>query len=254
MRFRLALAVFLSIVLIGVASWSRFDSKKGGPPGELVAVSSGNNSNYENVLINPILGNATSSTGENLTNTDIISRQMLIDYMDLSATGGATDAGLNALANKYVESIPLIQESFNVSLKSSDIDIVPNTTENFQKYERVVSQIHRKYGDQMKTTYPGNEVLSSASPESYSYLKSLASFYLEMAEEMSKVPTPVNLASAHLRLVNNYFSTAKAMSALVEAEKDPATAAAGIMVVRNNTQEQNSIITEINQIIMKNTI
>src|SRR3989338_7723362 len=132
MRIRLILAVSFSILLIVFAVWSRF-SHKTESGGELVAIENKTNSVYEDVYTDPSLGYSASSTAEDLTNTDIISRQMLLDYINLSATGKVNDNELNALADKYIDDIPSIQASFYTPFKLADVKTNLNTSSNFTK-------------------------------------------------------------------------------------------------------------------------
>ena len=253
MRIRLILAASFSVLLIIFAAWSRF-SPKIESGGELVAIENKANSAYENIYTSPSLVYSASSTAESLTNTDIISRQMFMDYINLSATGNTTEEGIDSMANRYVDAIPSIQASFYDPLDIADIKTISNLESNFEKYETSVRQVHEKYGQEIKSAYPGNTVLINSNINTYVYFNDLSSAYMRMAEEIKILLVPLALSSQHLRLINNYFSVAKAMEVLAKTGTDPATAVAAIATINDNIGEQSTIINEINQILLKNTI
>ncbi|MEK7186753.1 MAG: hypothetical protein AAB690_02715 [Patescibacteria group bacterium] len=253
MRIRLILAVFFSVLLIAFAAWARLSSKTE-LGGKLVAVENAANSSYEDIYIDPSLGYSALNTDENLTKTDIISRQMFVDYLNLSAAGGDNSANLNALANKYIDSIPSLQVGLYTPFSLSDIKTIPNATVNFKAYETAINQIHEKFGSKMEGVGLKNTNLNSSDPETYLFLENLSGLYLEMAGELKKISVPIALAPSHLRLLNNYLSISGGMKAISETKKDPATAVAGMITVKESTDEQEDIITEINQILAKNGI
>jgi hypothetical protein len=252
MRIRIALAVSLSVILIALAVWIRLGVTTNS--GELIAVKSEGVQTSTPIGSNLSFQNSTS-TEINLTNTEIISRQLLSDYINLVGSGEITDSNINLLAEKYIESIPIIQAGFYTPMKLADLKTSLNTSPNFKTYEETMRKIHEKYGAQMKSIYPGNTILGNDSSETYPFLADLSQLYSNMASEIKEVITPVEISPYHLRLVNNYLSTAGAMISLsTQTKTDPITTIAAITTLRDNMEAQGVIIAEINQILMKNEL
>src|SRR3989344_5484480 len=98
MRSRTILAVILSLVLVIGASLTRLN-KNSYNSATLTAVERPLASNeYEDLIKNYLENTPTStSTPADLTNTDLIGRQLLTDYLNLNSAGQATDANINTL-------------------------------------------------------------------------------------------------------------------------------------------------------------
>ena len=251
MRTRVISAVVIAVLLILFSLWTRL-GKTDTNEGQLI--SNTPNTEITNILSSPIPSNSGTSTEVELNNTEVVSRQMFSDYINLSASGNSTSEEITSIAGKYIEAIPVIQSGIHENLGINDIKTNSNTRANFESYELAVRQIHERYGQLIKSTYPGNNILSSYSSETYAYLGQMSEAYINMANEILKVPAPLEISQKHLQLINNYLLTGKAMKILSSSASDPATLVAAISAVNDSIDQQNDIINSINQILIKNTI
>ncbi len=254
MQFRLVIALSLSILLIGGASFLRFfNTEKTGP--DLIAVENAEDLWSDEELLKDFLTPKTSSTTPlttPTTNSDLIGRQLIMDYITLSASGNVNDADLSDLANKYIESLPTLNQS--AVLSYDDLKTVSNSKANFQSYATEMSRIYSQYAAKFKAISSTNTQNSGANPALYSFFDSLSAVYTDAAVKFKAVNTPTALLSAHLRLTNSFYSSAAALQALSQAEKDSASAFSGLVLINDNVEKEETILAEITQILTSNGI
>lgn len=146
MRNRVAFALFLSLLLVGTATWMRSENYSENPSYSLTEVKN-TSPKDDSFSIESFLGikeNKAESEEVELSKTDIIGRQLILDYVELATSGQATEANIAALAERYVESIP----NLNTVTKISPFDVksVANNLANFQRYNDEASIIETQRG------------------------------------------------------------------------------------------------------------
>lgn len=253
MRGGLALAIFVSLSLIGAASWSRFAGEKRVQP-SLAVVEKNLNLTDEDVL-KAMMEPSTASTTipqANLSDTDKLGRQMITDYVALAASGEASDASLDALANKYADSIPALQNTDNLS--SGDIKVVADNKANFQNYASQLTKIYTDYSKNILGTKAGGTDPTVANPALYSAVATLSSIYRGTALKLKEMSVPTALTDAHLKLVNMYILNATAMEAVSHTQEDSSKAFSGLIALNSTLDNEQSILSEISQILTSHGI
>jgi hypothetical protein len=248
MRGRLAIALSVSLVLIGFASWSRLTAGDKAQP-NLIAVAQLNADPQE--ILNDFLAPKTASTtaiAGQLTNTDIVSRQLFLDYMSLASDGEVSEATLATLAENYAQNIPLLQGE-----KASYLDLktVTNTEANFRKYSNALALIYTQHAQNVGRAYAG-ETGESLDKSYYSSSKNAAAAYLRTALALKDLPVPTALASIHLELVNRHFSSATGLEAVAQADEDPLTAMSGLITISENVEHEVLALHEIEKVLNAN--
>lgn len=256
MKPKIVLALSVSALIIGGASFSRFYSPVKASNSGITAVNQKVDNTTAFQTAAGAYSNAASTTGAatetSLSNTDVIGRQLILDYVDLATSGRATEENINALAERYAESIPTLSKV--VSVKTDDIQTESNTLENFKNYDDALTIVLRKYENSIGTAYKQGKNLNTTGAGLYSFASVTSDIYSDTAESIKKIPTPIALVSAHMRLINNYLSSAAAFRALSETEKDPAAAFAGVLALNTNPDQEEAILKEISQILKSNGI
>src|SRR3989344_3691919 len=228
MRFRLALALLISILLVVTASWSRFGTTNYAPSiATLEQIQTDNEYYSDDSFIRDFLKPSTASTtlpAEPLSNTELIGRQLILDYIGLATSGQATEANIDAVANKYLESIPKI------------------------------IKIHREYAENINKAYAGANSLKTLNPAMYAFTLTFNISYINAANGLKNLPVPTSLADLHLQLINSYFSSAASMKALSETEQDSTAAFAGLIILNENLDKEDVILNEISNILTANGI
>lgn len=244
MRFNLALAIFVSLLLVGGASWSRF-APSDKQEASLIAVETKRQADeeYYNQVVLPVLEkSATSSiaTAEPLTATDLVGRQLLSEYLSIAASGKVSEENINKLADKYIENIPSLSTSQQISLQN--LSITSNSRENFRKYADEFLKIHSYFTDSINGLYPVQGDFSV-------FAKKLSEIYINTSSQMKSLSAPAALANLHLELTNSYLSSYSGLLSLGKMEADPATGFAGLVAISQNLGVENKIMTEIEGIL-----
>ena len=149
MRFRLALALSVSILLIGVASWSRFGTTKYVRSNLIAVEQLGTNEIYDEEevvkdFLEPKPETVSAPAPEKpLTDTDIISRNLILDYIGLAMNGQATEMSISALANQYAEKVPTLHKIVKVGYQ--DIKITSDSKANFNNYSNELGKIYNEH-------------------------------------------------------------------------------------------------------------
>ena len=255
MRFRLAFALSVSIMLIGVASWSRFVAAEKGPA-NLIAVKqvASELNDYDTILEDFTEPKETMDipSDEPLSNTDLIGHQLILDYIGLAASGGAGTESIDALANKYVESIPTLNRPSVLSY--ADLKTVTNTKANFQNYADNITKIYRDYKETMEAVGIEKVDIETLNPTLYSSILVFSQTYNKTANELENLPVPGALAQIHLSLINTYIANAEAMKALADAERDSASAFAGLVALNENLAKEQELLNEISRVLTETGI
>lgn len=249
MRLGLALAITASVMLIGVAAWWRFADIKPGAP-VIVSVEQPQEEDYEAIirdLTEPAPGASTttaSSTPEVLTDTDIITRNLLLSYMGASvSTGGAVNTNtIDTIATQYVDQVASLHTFEKVNAQS--IYTVADSRENDKIYVGRILEIYKTQGEQISTVSRG--VTSVNSDSAYiSLVGSVSAVYSGTATALKALPVPISFASLHIELINGQLSNAAAMKSAQKIEEDPMAALAGLIAMQENTNRETLILGEI---------
>ena len=253
MLFRLVLALSISVLLIGVASWFRFGTTEYAQPNivaiEQLGVGEGS---YEDILhdfLEPKTASSTFPQGS-LSNTDLIGRQLILDYIGLAASGQATEANITALANEYVEKIPTLHKTGKIV--SQDIKALPDTKTNIKNYSDELARVYKEHAEHINAVNANN--LGTSNNIYTPFAESMAIIYKGTALKLKGFYVPLSLVPLHLELVNTHLSSAAAMNSIFETEKDPVTAFAGLITMSKNLDEEVIILKEIDNFLKTNAI
>ncbi len=249
------MALFVSVVLVGGASWSRFAGAEK-PVSDLLTVEerAASNDYYDKLFLDSLEATATTSAAsqEPLTGTDLIGRQLILDYVDMATKGQATAANITALADRYIESIPTLNQAQTISY--TELKTVSDTKANFQNYADELTKIYGTYATQISLARSRGGNLDTLNPAFYAFTLAFSAAYTEVAGKLKNLPVPATLASTHLQLINNYLSSAAAMKAISETEQDSARAFAGLIAMNENVEKELAILREIERILISNGI
>jgi hypothetical protein len=250
-RFRLTLAILMTVLLIGVASFKRFASPQiyvanlaAIKADEAISANAAANAmlaeNYADLEGDP----ATSSTTPHLSNTDLVSRQFMSSYLAMAADGEATDENIDALGNQFADSITTLNTYKQEVM--GDLSVVPDSQDRLKTYSIKLATIYEKYqGLTISTVKSAGNISDTSSPRFASSMKALAVLFNRAAVELENIDVPASLADNHLRLVNNYLSSASAFSSLARVSIDSASAYGALATQAENSGEENSILQNI---------
>lgn len=254
MRFRIALALCASLVLIGAATWLRFSPAQNQPTVGLVAIETSDDLEQEflrDFLEPSATGTAASST-KALSNTDVIGRQLLAEFVALAQTGATTPQDIVALAERYIESIPTVNSTQTISY--SEVDPVSNSGENFRIYAEKTAVIYNKYISEITEFYPSEDSMSNLNEDFYSSMAKLGDIYQEAALELKSLSVPGAIAEPHIEIINSFLSSASALEAIANTESDATAGFAAIVLLNENQNNEVALIQKIEAVLVQNGI
>ncbi len=253
MRTRIFLTIFLSIFLIGTASWMRFLENPKKEPSLTVIEKPLVSNGYEDLLTEYLGAPSTNaSSTKDLTNTDLIGRQLINDYFILESNGQASNENISLLTKKYVDALPNL---INVTkLTYTNLISVPNTRDNFTEYAQNLAKIQIEYAQSASQLGKGISQSNTFGPKYYAFASSMAEVYKKTALKLKNISVPSILVEKHLELINNYLSSAEAISAITKTERDPASAFAGIVLISDNINMEEYWLKEIKKVLNANGV
>ena len=205
MRFRIGLALCLSLILISTTVWFRSHSNKTAPT--LVAVDNSAASETNDYTPTSTSDLGTQAPDENLTTTDLVGRQLITDYINLARAGQATDENLASLGNKYADGVSNLQLNSAPIVSLSDLSTVADTKANFKTYDEITTKIDSERVATVNQAYGKGQDLETLSSGIYILAKTIGEAYEGAATKLKGIKVPISLASLHLKLINNYLSS-----------------------------------------------
>jgi hypothetical protein len=242
LRFNIVLALLISVILIGGSVFMRTYNNFSQEP-LLLAVSGPENPLFsDEAILEPNTSNTTASSTP-LNTTDIISRQLFSDYIELSAKNQATPENLSALAGRYAEAI--LSSNSAPFVNEGQIILTSDSNEALLTYNRAFFNTRDKYTAQV-TGLPQQFVFSDVSdPQFKAFMITLGGLYAQVASDLIKIPVPQSLAKNHVKLINNYLSNHKASLVIADFSENPIEAFSALNIQSKNSAEEAALLSNI---------
>jgi hypothetical protein len=241
MRNRVVSALCIALILVGGAVWVRANGNSEGTP-TLTSVE-GDKQNLEVYDIENFWDTSTDPNVSPLSSTDIVARGLLTDYISLASSGQIDNASVDALVNQYINNIPKITTAPQIT--KDDLHIVEDSKTSFQTYDRITTDIQTEQQEVIKSNYTYDTAYGVLNDETLRGIAAMSEAYEKAAIKLRDIEVPRSLYSAHLKLVNNYFSTAAGMKAVASLDNDSMSAFSGMIAINNNIKEEPEIISEL---------
>ena len=254
-RIRFIGALVVSVALIGGALWFRF-VRIAPYSAQVVSVSELEQLLSEDAFLKDLYSATTTprvTSTTTLSQTDLIGREMLTDYLSLKSKGEVTPDNLVSLADKYAEGI------MNLDIKTrkaslNQIIVLPDSEANLATYGNTMTNIRSKYKALVAAQYTGSGIADINSAAFSVFMGATGKLYQAFANELLLVRVPVSLAGNHLELVNNYLENAEVMKLISNTSKNPTQAYAALNIYTQNTEKESKLLLKIQTTLMANGI
>lgn len=229
MRLGIGVALSFSILLVGVAGYFRTHVAK-----PLAAVVSVDNLT-EPVLVDNTPSTTTPATNseDSLTTTDLVSRQMMLDYLALANMQQDSQQNIDNLANKYANKVDSLYSPPPAG--QIDLNIVADNRQNYKNYSATISNFVNEMGS-ADSANQGDDI---------ALMKALASTYSKAVTELSTMAVPNGVSSLHRDLINKLAESAKALSVINDENADPMIAISDLSALYQNMSIEEGIIKNI---------
>lgn len=228
MRFGIGVALALSILMILGAGYLKAGVAK--PLATVVSVSNPPDTLPASTTEEYIATSTPESKPETLSTTDLVARQLLMDYLGLASNGQTDPTSLQNLANKYVDQIAVLAKPAE-EISPSSLQTVPDSSANYLAYDNTLSSLNQNFVNSLSR-------VDKSKPEEVA--KTLAASYALEATELKSMPVPLGAVSAHIKIIANYETLAKAYGGIF-GDIDPSQAFANLYLLQNASSESDSL-------------
>ena len=255
-RFISALAV--SLALIGGAMWFRFVRI---PPytNQVVSVSQVESLSSEN---DPFLtdffnteASSSAASAPELSQTDLIGRQLFSDYLALKSEGETTPGNIDVLAKNLAESIRNVNLSIP-KINSNQVIVLPESEANLAAYGNAMTNLRNKYKNLVaaQTESGGSDLANTDNPAFSTFMSALGKLYQAAANELLLVGVPASLAQNHVDLINYYLETGEVIKLISKTSEDPLQAYAALNIYTKNGGRESELLLNIQKTMMAHGI
>jgi hypothetical protein len=251
MKAGITIAVLISITVIGGATWYRISSAKNKAVSSLTSIESSHSSSDATGADAYNLSVTTNPTTDPQTLTKNVTQGIFSDFVDLSATGQATDNNLDKLGKVYADKIGSLSTIKTVAV-ISDLSVVDDSDSSLMKYSAALSSTYSKYADMAQQAVSLSGSISSTDKNFTKLMLSLADIFNKEANELKKIPVPSSISEAHLTLINNYYNYSNTTKALAGVNSDPLMAYGAMQSISGN--EDGAILGMISEILAMHNI
>ena len=254
MRFGTIFALLFSVVIVGLALLWRFSDTKE-TESVLYSVETERPDDYEEALAyftQPAAPQATTTKPAEpkpLTETDIITRNMLLSYMG-TAIGNpdVKSEDMEEIAEFYLDEATKLHTFKRVN--AEDLKIVADNEANARIYAKGFANIYATYAASMSDVMSSFTAAEQPEIAYAQFIAPVANYYSELATALKILPVPVSLSLLHMELVNIYLSNAAAMESANNIDSEPMVAMAGLVAIKENGTRESALLTELREVFI----
>ncbi|MBI2674010.1 MAG: hypothetical protein HYX23_01885 [Candidatus Zambryskibacteria bacterium] len=256
-RVQFISALAVSVALIGGAMWFRFVRI---PPytNPVATVTQVESTSTDDLLLTDFFNTETSTSvapTTELSQTDLIGRQLFTDYLELKSQGQSTPNDIDSFAASLAESIKNINVSIP-KINANKIIVLPESETSLAVYGAVMTNIRNKYKNLVaaQTKSSVGDITNTDGPAFSIFMNAAGKLYKAAADELLLVGVPTSLAQNHLNLINQYLETAEVMKLISNASKDPLQAYAALNIYIKNSGREAELLLNIQKTLMAHGI
>ena len=190
------------------------------------------------------------------TETDIISKKLFAEYINLKQSGNFNEESVAAVANNLVaeelNNKKVIQYYF-----PKDIKTFPSDNKVLLKsYGNSFALIRTKYQKQYleNPLVKEGETANLVDPEFLKGLIRVSEVYKNMAVELSRIAAPKDLFQTHMEILNNYMASSDGLKELSLLSSDPVMGMIGTQRHMEAEGKEKTLLNELAKYLFENKI
>ena len=199
---------------------------------------------------------AESETYTTDTETDILSKKLFAEYINLKQSGNFNEEAVIATVNNLVaEEIQNKKDTQYYFPK--DIKTFPSENKILLKsYGNSFAAIRTKYKNQYTQNPLVKEggVANLLDPEFIQGLVRTSEVYKNMATELSKIAAPKDLTDTHLEILNNYMASSDGLKELRALSTDPVKGMIGTQRHIEAEGKEKNLLSDVAEYLSENGI
>lgn len=177
----------------------------------------------------------------NDTETDILSKKLFAEYINLKQSGNFNEESVTATVNNLVAD-EIQNKKFVQYYFPKDIKTFPSGNKSLLKsYGNSFASIRNKYEKQYldNPLVKEGEVANLVDPKFQEGLIRFSDAYKKMAVELSKLSVPKDLSEMHMEILNAYMASSDGLKELSMISSDPVMAMIGTQRHIEATEKEN---------------
>ena len=190
------------------------------------------------------------------TETDILSKKLFAEYINLKQSGNVNEEAVIATVNNLVaEEIQNKKDTQYYFLK--DVKTFPSENKSLLKsYGNFFASIRTKYKNQYLQNPLVKEggVANLLDPEFLQGLVRTSEVYRNMAVELSKIAAPKDFADTHLQILNNYMASSDGLKELSALSTDPVLGMIGTQRHIEAEGKEKNLLSDVAEYLSENGI
>ncbi|MBM2818267.1 MAG: hypothetical protein HW401_857 [Parcubacteria group bacterium] len=199
---------------------------------------------------------AESETYTTDTETDILSKKLFAEYINLKQSGNFNEEAVIATVNNLVaEEIQNKKDTQYYFLK--DIKTFSfNDKALLKSYGNSFATIRIKYKNQyiQNPLVKEGGVANLLDPEFIQGLVRTSEVYRNMAVELSKIAAPKDLADIHMEILNNYMASSDGLKELSALSTDPVKGMIGTQRHIEAEEKEKNLLSDVAEYLSDNGI
>ncbi|MDD2935436.1 MAG: hypothetical protein PHX25_03100 [Candidatus Pacebacteria bacterium] len=189
---------------------------------------------------------------ENLTETDKLSRDLLVDYLSMKKSGTLNENKSNLVEYLSQGAINSSADMMGKTYTYSDLNIVESNTKNeFDEYKTIFIKTMTFNNNPSQDFTIFKNALQSKDKLKLKELNTIISLYEGMLKNLLKMNVPSDLAQSHLIILNSFDDMIESTKIMSNIFEDPVAGLAG-MSARISSEEVFLVgLNKLNDILEK---
>ncbi len=189
------------------------------------------------------MSSVTASTTV-LTRTDLLTKKLFSDYMNLKQNGAVTSKDLQSIASRGVSTL-YAEKSENVYvMKDLNVQLGVTSQADTLTFANKATSVFLKLSSK-KEVLGGLVGINIESKQYGIATNAIADVYSNLAKSLLALQVPKELSITYLTLINTYARTAIEFRNLGHINEDPALAASALQKIQNYQTEQENALAVI---------
>lgn len=233
----------------GIADWEEYiwslDPTKNGPENKAFILAKKKSMAESGEIV-------LDESGKEISDNEMLSRSLLATILSLESSGGIDEDSLKAISETIGQEIVVSEIPDKYSYQ--EVNIVPTSPDSLLKYHSDFSTIYTKYQDQDV----GTEItlisigIGSEDVQSLRTAKTIAVYYRDFANELIGIETPSEIASLHLKIINDLSKIGDSVDGLAMSLADPMLGMKSLILYNKYSDDMITSLEEITNILQSN--
>lgn len=184
-----------------------------------------------------------------ITDNEMLSRNLLSAILALESSGELNEETIKTISETIGSGVEV--EDIPDKYTSQNLKVVETSPSTVRLYHKIFTDIYSSYANKDL----GSEItlisigLGSSDAQSLRAAKTIASYYLDFAEELSKIEVPSSVATLHTKAINDLVKIGSALDGLTMSLADPILGMKSVVWYNKYSNEFYLVMNEMTEVV-----